>query len=90
VDVIWFSSKNHDTGSLSSETVQRLRISAISLSHLWRFSSHSGEGDHSLVLFNKKDPQDPEFQIRVRPQKHDPDMFYVNKYMKHVEGEMFS
>jgi len=43
-----------------------------------------------LVLFNNKDPQEPDFQIRVRPQKHDPDMFYVNKYMKHVEGEMFS
>jgi hypothetical protein len=43
-----------------------------------------------LVLFNNKDPQDPDFQIRVRPQKHDPDMFYVNKNMKHVEGEMFS
>ncbi len=43
-----------------------------------------------LVLFNNKDPQDPDFQIRVRPQKHDPDMFYVNKYMKYVEGEMFS
>jgi hypothetical protein len=43
-----------------------------------------------LVLFNNKEPQDPNFQIRVRPQKHDPDMFYVNKYMKHVEGEMFS
>jgi hypothetical protein len=43
-----------------------------------------------LVLFNNKDPQNPDFQIRVRPQKHDPDMFYVNKYMKHVEGEIFS
>ena len=42
-----------------------------------------------LVLFNNKDPQDPNFQIRVRPQKHDPDMFYVNKYMKYVEGEMY-
>ncbi len=36
------------------------------------------------------DPQNPAFQIRVRPQKHDPDVFYVNEYMKHVEGEMFS
>jgi hypothetical protein len=43
-----------------------------------------------LVLFNNTDPQEPDFEIRVRPQKHDPDMFYVNKYMKNVEGEMFS
>ena len=43
-----------------------------------------------LVLFDNKHPAAPDFQIRVRPQKHDPDMFYVNKYMKQVEGEMFS
>ncbi len=43
-----------------------------------------------LVLFNSNDSEDPDFQIRVRPQKHDPDMFYVNKYMKQIEGELFS
>jgi hypothetical protein len=43
-----------------------------------------------LVLFNSNNAEDPDFQIRVRPQKHDPDMFYVNKYMKQVEGELFS
>jgi hypothetical protein len=43
-----------------------------------------------LVLFDSNDPEDPDFQIRVRPQKHDPDMFYVNKYMKQIEGELFS
>lgn len=43
-----------------------------------------------LVLFNSNNPEDPDFQIRVRPQRHDPDMFYVNKYMKQIEGELFS
>jgi hypothetical protein len=43
-----------------------------------------------LVLFNNKNPQDPDFQIRVRPQRHEPDMFYVNKNMKYIELEMFS
>jgi hypothetical protein len=43
-----------------------------------------------LVLFNNKNPQDPDFQIRVRPQRHEPDMFYVNKNMKYIELELFS
>lgn len=43
-----------------------------------------------LVLFNSTDAEEPDFEIRVRPQKHDPDMFYVNKYMKQIEGELFS
>lgn len=43
-----------------------------------------------LVLFNSNNAEDPDFEIRVRPQKHDPDMFYVNKYMKQIEGELFS
>lgn len=43
-----------------------------------------------LVLFDNKNTEAPDFEIRVRPHKHDPDMFYVNKYMKHIEGEMFS
>lgn len=32
----------------------------------------------------------PEFEIRVRPIKQEPDMFYVNKYMKLVENELFA
>lgn len=43
-----------------------------------------------LVLFDNQNTEAPDFEIRVRPHKHDPDMFYVNKYMKHIEGEMFS
>lgn len=43
-----------------------------------------------LVLFNNKDVDNPQFDIRVRPLKHEPDMFYVNKYMKIIETELFS
>jgi hypothetical protein len=32
-----------------------------------------------LVLFDSSNVSDPQFEIRVRPIKHDPDMFYVNK-----------
>jgi len=42
-----------------------------------------------LILFNAPNPEKPNFEIRVRPTKHDPDMFYVNKYLKLVEAELF-
>ena len=42
-----------------------------------------------LVLFNNSNVKDPQFEIRVRPLKQEPDMFYVNKYMKLVESELF-
>jgi hypothetical protein len=43
-----------------------------------------------LILFNSSDPEDPKFEIRVRATKHEPDMFYTNKYMKLIEDELFS
>jgi len=43
-----------------------------------------------LILFNSQDSNDPDFEIRVRPIKQEPDMFYVNKYMKYIEKELFS
>jgi hypothetical protein len=43
-----------------------------------------------LVLFDKNNTKNPQFEIRVRPLKHEPDMFYVNKYMKLIEKELFS
>ena len=42
-----------------------------------------------LVLFDNSKVKDPQFEIRVRPYKHEPDMFYVNKYMKIIEKELF-
>lgn len=42
-----------------------------------------------LVLFNATDSQNPDFSIRVRPRKQEPDLFYANKYMKLIEKEMF-
>jgi len=42
-----------------------------------------------LVLFDNQNPDEPRFDIRVRPLKHEPDMFYVNKYMKLVERELW-
>jgi hypothetical protein len=43
-----------------------------------------------LILLDASSPKQPQFEIRVRATKHEPDMFYVNKYMKLVEDELFS
>ena len=43
-----------------------------------------------LILFDPSSSEDPKFNIRVRPRKQEPDMFYVNKYMRLIETEMFS
>jgi hypothetical protein len=42
-----------------------------------------------LVLFDNTNPSDPKFEIRVRAAKHEPDMFYVNYYIKIIEKELF-
>ena len=43
-----------------------------------------------LILFDSTNAQNPQFEIRVRPDRHEPDMFYVNKYMKMVEEDLFT
>lgn len=43
-----------------------------------------------LILFDAKSPLEPQFEIRVRATKHEPDMFYVNRCMKLIEDELFS
>ena len=42
-----------------------------------------------LILFDATSPDEPDFQIRVRAAKHEPDMFYVNKNMRVVEDKLF-
>jgi len=42
-----------------------------------------------LILFDSTSIENPQFEIRVRPLKHEPDMFYVNKYMRMIETELF-
>jgi hypothetical protein len=43
-----------------------------------------------LILYDSSNPKDPQFTIRVRATKHDPDMFYVNRCMKIIEDDLFS
>lgn len=42
-----------------------------------------------FVLFDTESPDDPRFEIRVRPKKQDPDIHYTNKYMRVIESELF-
>lgn len=42
-----------------------------------------------LVFFDSNDAINPQFEIRVRAMKHEPDMFYANKYMSLIEKELF-
>lgn len=43
-----------------------------------------------LILFDSSNSKAPEYEIRVRATKHEPDMFYLNRSMKMVEDELFS
>jgi hypothetical protein len=43
-----------------------------------------------LILFDPVNPNEPAFDIRVRAVNHEPDMFYVNRYMRIIEDDLFS
>ena len=43
-----------------------------------------------LILFDSLKPKLPNFEIRVRASKHEPDMFYVNRSMKLIDDELFA
>lgn len=42
-----------------------------------------------LVLFDRRNADDPDFQIRVRPRYQQPDLFYANRYLKKIERQLF-
>lgn len=42
-----------------------------------------------LILFDTNSPDKPNFEIRTRASKHEPDMFYVNKNLNIIEDELF-
>lgn len=42
-----------------------------------------------LVTFNSRNPAAPDFRLVIRPLKHEPDLFYTNRYVSHVEKELF-
>lgn len=43
-----------------------------------------------LILFDANKPSEPDFEIRVRASRHEPDMFYVNKFLKMIEEDLFT
>lgn len=42
-----------------------------------------------LILFDAENREEPNYQIRVRATKHEPDMFYANRNLKVIEDELF-
>ncbi len=42
-----------------------------------------------LILFAADAPQSPEYSIRVRASRHEPDIFYVNRYLRLIEDDLF-
>ena len=42
-----------------------------------------------LVTFNIDSSDTPDFRILVRPARHEPDLFYTNKYIKKIEEQLF-
>lgn len=40
-----------------------------------------------LILFDSKNPDNPEFEIRTRAVKSEPDYYYVNAYIKKLSNE---
>jgi hypothetical protein len=42
-----------------------------------------------LILFDSQNAEDPNFEIRVRAIKSEPDMFFVNKNLKQIEDKLF-
>lgn len=43
-----------------------------------------------LVTFDATAPAAPDFRILARAARHEPDLFYTNKYMALIEKELFS
>lgn len=43
-----------------------------------------------LVTFDTAKPAEPDFRILVRPSRHEPDLFYTNKYMALIEKDLFA
>lgn len=40
-----------------------------------------------LILFDKNNPQNPNFEIRTRALKSEPDYFYVNEYLRRLDED---
>jgi len=38
-----------------------------------------------LILFNKNNPENPNFEIRTRATRNEPDYFYTNRYLKQLD-----
>ncbi len=66
---------------LFSHRVYMVVPNAMSPSDIERLDALANVVGIGLVTFNADDPERPDFRIRARAGKHEPDYFYVNKMM---------
>lgn len=43
-----------------------------------------------LIIFDSASPTDPDFQIKTRAARHEPDMFYVNRHIAEIADDLLS
>jgi hypothetical protein len=58
--------------------------------HLVRMQSLCQIFGVGLATFDRLNPIQPEFKLFVRATKHEPDLFYTNRYIAHIEKELFA
>jgi hypothetical protein len=75
---------------LFSHKVYLVIPESVSEADLARLDALSRVFGLGLILFNAENHQEPDYQIRVRATKHEPDMFYANKNIRVVEDELFT
>jgi hypothetical protein len=42
-----------------------------------------------LIVFDRSSPEQPDFETRVSPRKHESDMYFTNKYMRRIANKLF-
>ncbi|MEN6425104.1 MAG: hypothetical protein ABFE13_07065 [Phycisphaerales bacterium] len=74
---------------LFSHRVYLVMPASVPESELARLDSLCRVFGLGLILFDAENPEEPNYQIRVRAAKHEPDMFYANRNLKVVEDRLF-
>jgi hypothetical protein len=58
--------------------------------NLLRMESLCSVAGIGLILFNSTDPEKPNYTIRLRAVRHEPELYYVNRYMPYLPPEFWS
>jgi hypothetical protein len=58
--------------------------------NLLRMESLCSVAGIGLILFDSTNPEKPEYAIRLRAVRHEPELYYVNKYMQYLPNDLWS